>query len=150
MSSNMPENKKKVEKSSVDEKNSNGHLSSDETHVDVDFDDNYGDLKLPKEDLEKLSRSAIALIKHRGKLQLFNRKSVVTPINDVEISDISYKNVALLKKFLTMGNNILSSRVTSAIHSRQRVLKKAIKRARELALLPYPGQKQKNDSGFNS
>lgn len=121
-----------------------------ENYVDVDFDDNYGDLKLHKDDLNKLSRSAIALIRHRGKLQLFNRKSVITPINDINVVEISYKNVPLLKKFLTMGNNIISSRVTSAIYRRQRVLKKAVKRARELALLPYPGQKQKNDGGFNS
>ena len=121
-----------------------------ENYVDVDFDDNYGDLKLHKDDLNKLSRSAIALIRHRGKLQLFNRKSVITPINDINVVEISYKNVPLLKKFLTMGNNIISSRVTSAIYRRQRVLKKAVKRARELALLPYHGQKQKNDGGFNS
>ena len=119
-------------------------------YIDVDFDDNYGDLKLRKEDLDKLSRSAVALIKHRGKLQLFNRKSVATPINDINVHEISYKNVGLLKKFLTLGNNIISSRITSATFRRQRVLKIAIKRARELALLPYPGQKQKNDNGFNS
>ncbi len=121
-----------------------------EEYVDVDFDDSYGGLKIKKDDLEKLSRSAIALIKHRGKLQLFNRKAVATPINDIAESEISYKNVALLKKFLTLGNNIISSRITSAIYKRQRTLKTSIKRARELALLPYPGQKQKNDSNFNS
>lgn len=118
--------------------------------IDVDFDDNYGDLKISKDDLSKLSRSAIALIKHRGKLQLFNRKSVITPINDVETSQISYKNISLIKKFLTIGNNITSSRVTSATYRRQRTLKQAIKRARELALLPYPGQKPKSDNSFNS
>jgi small subunit ribosomal protein S18 len=131
-----------------------GYLTSNEAldsdYIDVDFDDSYGDLKIKKNDLEKLSRSAIALIKHRGKLQLFNRKSVTTPINDINESEISYKNVALLKKFLTLGNNIISSRITSALYNRQRILKTSIKRARELALLPYPGQKQKNDSGFNS
>lgn len=136
---------------SVVEKSSEkvAEIDLDSSYINVDFDDNYGDLKLAKEDLNKLSRSAIALIKHRGKLQLFNRKSVVTPINDINLSEISYKNVPLLRKFLTMGNNILSSRVTSAAYDRQRILKKAIKRARELALLPYPGQKQKCDSNFN-
>lgn len=123
-------------------------LASD--FIDVDFDDNYGDLKLRKEHLDKLSRSAVALIKHRGKLQLFNRKSFTTPINDVDVALISYKNPGLLKKFLTVGNNILPSRNTSTAYRRQRVLKVAIKRARELALLPYPGQKHKNDGGFNS
>ena len=118
--------------------------------VDVDFDDNYGDLKLHKDHLEKLSRSAVALIKHRGKLQLFNRKSFATPINDVDLKDVSYKNPNLLKKFLTLGNNMLSSRNTMTTYRRQRVLKVAIKRARELALLPYAGQKYKNDGGFNS
>lgn len=119
-------------------------------YVDVDFDDNYGGLKLHKDDVAKLSRSARVLIECRGKLQLFNRKSVETPINNIPMSEVSYKNIPLLKKFLTIANNIISSRVTSAIYRRQRVLKVAIKRARELALLPYPGQKQKNDGGFNS
>lgn len=147
----MPENKKKnVDASEIKNLVNITEQNEAENYVDVDFDDNYGDLKLHKDDLNKLSRSAIALIKHRGKLQLFNRKSVVTPINDIDVSEISYKNVPLLKKFLTLGNNIISSRVTSAIYRRQRVLKVAVKRARELALLPYPGQKQKSDGGFNS
>jgi small subunit ribosomal protein S18 len=118
--------------------------------VDVDFDDNYGDLKIHKDHLEKLSRSEIALIKHRGKLQLFNRKSFATPINEINLNDISYKNANLLKKFLTLGHNMISSRNTLTTYRRQRVLKVAIKRARELALLPYAGQKYKNDGGFNS
>jgi small subunit ribosomal protein S18 len=146
----MSENKKKpLELSELKNQSATVEESAPE-YIDVDFDDNYGDLKLRKEDLDKLSRSAVALIKHRGKLQLFNRKSVATPINDINVNEISYKNVALLKKFLTLGNNIISSRITSATFRRQRVLKIAIKRARELALLPYPGQKQKNDNGFNS
>ncbi len=145
----MSENRKKTTDLS-NMKDAVSVVDQSENYVDVDFDDNYGDLKLHKDDLNKLSRSAVALIRHRGKLQLFNRKSVVTPINDIDVSEISYKNVPLLKKFLTMGNNIISSRVTSAIYRRQRLLKKAVKRARELALLPYPGQKQKNDGGFNS
>lgn len=122
----------------------------DTSSVDVNFDENYGELKLPKDSFDKLSSSAKALIKHRGKLQLFNRKSITTPINDIEPQDISYKNVGLLKKFLTIGNSIVSSRITSATYRRQRVLKCALKRARELALIPYPGQKQKNDNTFNS
>ncbi|MFT4967511.1 MAG: small subunit ribosomal protein S18 [Candidatus Deianiraeaceae bacterium] len=145
----MFEKEKKTGVLSVAKKTGND-IQGDDNYIDVDFDDNYGDLKMPKEDLNKLSRSAIALIKHRGKLQLFNRKSVVTPINDINVSDISYKNIPLVKKFLTLGNNIISSRVTSAEYRRQRFLKKAVKRARELALIQYPGQKQKNDSGFNS
>jgi small subunit ribosomal protein S18 len=146
----MSENKKKPLDLSELKNQQNTVEESSGEYIDVDFDDNYGDLKLRKEDLDKLSRSAVALIKHRGKLQLFNRKSVATPINDINVNEISYKNVALLKKFLTLGNNIISSRITSATFRRQRVLKIAIKRARELALLPYPGQKQKNDNGFNS
>ena len=129
-------------------------LNSQETQasdfIDVDFDDNYGDLKIHKDHLEKLSRSAIALIKHRGKLQLFNRKSFATPINDIDLNEISYKNANLLKKFLTLGHNMISSRNTLTTYRRQRVLKVAIKRARELSLLPYAGQKYKNDGGFNS
>jgi small subunit ribosomal protein S18 len=152
----MPIEKKKeketiIDTNVVDEELS---LSVDSTlasdFIDVDFDDNYGDLKLHKDHVLKLSRSAVALIKHRGKLQLFNRKSFATPINDIDVNDISYKNTGLLKKFLTLGNNMLSSRNTMTTYRRQRVLKIAIKRARELSLLPYAGQKHKNEGGFNS
>ena len=50
---------------------------------------------------------------------------------------IDYKDVDLLKKFLTEGGKILPRRLTGLTAKQQRQLTVAIKRARHLALLPY-------------
>ncbi|MCB9791895.1 MAG: 30S ribosomal protein S18 [Alphaproteobacteria bacterium] len=52
-------------------------------------------------------------------------------------TDIDYKDVDLLKKFLTEGGKILPRRLTGLTAKQQRQLTLAIKRARHLALLPY-------------
>ncbi len=53
------------------------------------------------------------------------------------ILDLDYKNVDLLKTFLTERGKILPSRVSGNTAKCQRVLAKAIKLARTMALLPY-------------
>lgn len=58
-------------------------------------------------------------------------------INDKEIKDIDYKNVDLLKNYLTETGKIVPSRVSGTSARYQRQLATAIKRARFLALLPY-------------
>lgn len=50
---------------------------------------------------------------------------------------IDYKDVELLKKFLSEKNKIRSRRATGNCAKHQRKLATAIKRAREMALLPY-------------
>ncbi len=53
---------------------------------------------------------------------------------------IDYKDVALLKRFLSIRGKILPSRITGVSDKYQRRLAAAIKRARHLALLPYQAQ----------
>lgn len=53
------------------------------------------------------------------------------------ITYIDYKDVDLLKKFISDRGKILPRRVTGTSAKYQRPLTKAIKRAREMALLPY-------------
>ena len=48
---------------------------------------------------------------------------------------IDYKNVKLLKKYLTENRKIMSSRITSVSQKKQRELSLSIKRARNLALI---------------
>jgi small subunit ribosomal protein S18 len=55
----------------------------------------------------------------------------------LEDASIDYKNVALLKQFITDRGKILPRRVTGATAKQQRKLTIAIKRARAIALLPY-------------
>ena len=52
---------------------------------------------------------------------------------------IDYKDLEYLSKFLTPQGQILSRRRTGFCTQCQRQLKKAIKRARHLALLPFVG-----------
>ena len=51
--------------------------------------------------------------------------------------DIDYKQIQVLRAFLTDTGKILSSRITGNCAGHQRSLSRAIKRARNLALLPY-------------
>ena len=53
---------------------------------------------------------------------------------------IDYKDVNLLKRFLSPRGKILPSRITGVSARYQRKLAVAIKRARHLALLPYAAQ----------
>jgi small subunit ribosomal protein S18 len=53
------------------------------------------------------------------------------------ITHIDYKDVELLKKFISERGKILPRRVTGTSAKYQRQLTRAIKRARQMALLPY-------------
>lgn len=56
------------------------------------------------------------------------------------ITEIDYKDVDLLKQFITETGKIVPSRVTGTSAKYQRQLARAIKRARYVALLPYTDQ----------
>ena len=51
-----------------------------------------------------------------------------------------YKDVELLKKFVSANGKITPRRVTGTSAKYQRLLAVAIKRARQMALLPYVGE----------
>lgn len=53
------------------------------------------------------------------------------------IKYIDYKDTELLKKFISQNGKIVPRRVTGTSAKYQRMLATAIKRAREMALLPY-------------
>ena len=50
---------------------------------------------------------------------------------------IDYKDTALLRKFISDRGKIRARRVTGVSSQQQRQIAKAIKNAREMALLPY-------------
>ena len=59
----------------------------------------------------------------------------LSPIKPGETID--YKDVDLLRKFITERGKILPRRISGLTAQQQRALTTAIKRARMLALLPY-------------
>jgi small subunit ribosomal protein S18 len=56
------------------------------------------------------------------------------------ITDIDYKDLNLLKAYISESGKIVPSRITGTKAKYQRQLATAIKRARYLALLPYTDQ----------
>ncbi|MBV8802265.1 MAG: 30S ribosomal protein S18 [Gammaproteobacteria bacterium] len=54
-----------------------------------------------------------------------------------KLNEVDYKDVHLLRKFITENGKIVPSRITGTKAKFQRMLALAIKRARFLALLPY-------------
>ena len=65
------------------------------------------------------------------------RRKKVDPFVGDKINMIDYKDVALLKKYISERGKILPRRVSGTSAKAQRKLTVAIKRARNLALLPY-------------
>jgi small subunit ribosomal protein S18 len=53
------------------------------------------------------------------------------------VTDIDYKDVALLRKFVSDRGKIRACRVTGNCPQHQRKVATAVKNAREMALLPY-------------
>ena len=53
------------------------------------------------------------------------------------VTEIDYKDVALLKQYVGESGKIVPSRITGTNARYQRQLAKAVKHARFLALLPY-------------
>lgn len=57
-----------------------------------------------------------------------------------KIQEVDYKQVDLLKDFISENGKIIPARITSTKAHYQRQLATAVKRARFLALLPYTDQ----------
>ena len=74
-----------------------------------------------------------------SKLSLFQKPGIKffkpCPLSGKGAPVIDYKNIKLLKRYLSESGRILPSRVTSVSLKKQKVLSRAIKRARVLALI---------------
>ena len=74
-----------------------------------------------------------------SKLSLFQKPEMKLyrrcPLSEKGAPSVDYKNIKLLKKYISASERILPSRITSVSHKKQKELSKAIKRARLLALL---------------
>ena len=57
------------------------------------------------------------------------------PLSGKNAPEIDYKNIKVLKKYITESGRILPSRITSVSAKKQKELSRSIKRARLLALI---------------
>ncbi|MEG3628445.1 30S ribosomal protein S18 [Streptomyces poriticola] len=64
-------------------------------------------------------------------------KSRPNPLDQAGVTYIDYKDTELLRRFISDRGKIRSRRVTRVSSQQQRQLARAIKNAREMALLPY-------------
>ncbi len=69
--------------------------------------------------------------------KVFFRRKKTCPLTGANAPKIDYKDTKLLLRFVSERGKILPSRITSVSHKKQRVLATAIKRARNLAILPF-------------
>jgi small subunit ribosomal protein S18 len=67
----------------------------------------------------------------------FSKKKKPCPFVASKVSGIDYKDIETLRQFITERGKILPRRITGVSHYYQKVLKKAIKQARHMALLPF-------------
>ena len=66
---------------------------------------------------------------------VFIRKRKSCPLKELDPAEINYKNLKLLNRFLSERGKIAPSRITNVSMKKQKLLAKAIKRARHLALI---------------
>jgi small subunit ribosomal protein S18 len=65
------------------------------------------------------------------------RKKKVCAFCAEKVEQIDYKDAAKLRKFVSERSKILPRRITGTCAKHQRELTTAIKRARQIAILPY-------------
>ncbi len=64
-----------------------------------------------------------------------------------KVDEIDYKNVTELRRYISEKGKIRSRRITGACRRHQRQVAVAVKRAREIALLPYVSEGAEDGGG---
>lgn len=90
-----------------------------------------------KDGLKQIHNAATILYMRKNN---FSSKTRVCPLESLDLSLITYKNLKLIEQFTSERGKILPSRITGVVAKKQRALKVAIKRARVLALLPFENE----------
>ena len=90
-----------------------------------------------------MKRNRKKILKRKGssfsKLSLFQKPGIKffkrCPLSGKDAPLVDYKNIKVLRKYISESGRILPSRITSVSHRKQKELSNAIKRARLLALI---------------
>lgn len=77
----------------------------------------------------------------RGRKKVFSRRKVCRFCMEKSLV-IDYKDIKTLRNFVTERGKIIPRRIYGQCAAHQRQLTEAIKRARQIALLPYTGHPQ--------
>ena len=85
---------------------------------------------------KKRTRRAGTDDKQQGGKRIIQKKKICRFCADPALS-IDYKDVRLLKSFVTERGKIVPSRITGNCAKHQRKITQAVKRARVLAFLPF-------------
>jgi len=67
----------------------------------------------------------------------FFRRKKTCPFSGSSAPDIDWKDVKTLSKYISERGKMVPSRITAVSNKKQRILAKAVKNARYMALLPY-------------
>lgn len=95
-------------------------------------------VNVEEKEIAEVVEGSVAPVREYGmrKPRRFQRRKVCPFLRD-KITYIDYKDVDMLKRFITSRGKILPRRITGVSAKYQRMLTTAIKRARQVALLPY-------------
>ncbi|MEA3365361.1 MAG: 30S ribosomal protein S18 [Candidatus Hydrogenedentes bacterium] len=84
-----------------------------------------------------MARAISRRSKRRKKKKRGSGRTKVCRLTVDRVVYIDYKDVNLLKHYITERGKIIPRRITGATAQHQRMLTRAIKLARQIALLPY-------------
>ena len=96
-------------------------------------EENIEQVEVKEEVKEEVKTEKKKFFKHNNK----NKKKVCAFCDDKNCKFIDYKDVNRIKKFVTEKGKIIPSRQTGTCARHQRELTVAVKRARNMALLPF-------------
>lgn len=85
--------------------------------------------------MAKQRRRPVRRRDRKGALTTGRRKAC--PYCREKVEQVDYKDIASLRRFISDRGKIRSRRITGACRRHQSQIARAVKRARELALLPY-------------
>jgi len=85
---------------------------------------------------EKTTATKRPMMPTRSRKQFFKKRRSC-PFSGPNAVKVDYKNIQLLRKFLSDSGKVLPSRITAVSTKHQRHLSRAVKQARYLALVPY-------------
>jgi len=76
-----------------------------------------------------------------GRRRRFGERIRPRKYTRIQVEEIDYKDLATLRRFISDRGKVRSRRVTGLSRVHQRQLGLAVKRAREVGLLPYVGER---------